>query len=118
MSGNTFIQDIRAKAAKKRLKVAFPDAEDVRTIQAALTLEAEKIAVPVLVGKAEAIRKIAGQLDRDFVAVVRFQGAATLWRVLCWITAGMTVLSGLHYTYIGLHTLQTGYGNRPKTGAE
>jgi phosphate acetyltransferase len=60
MSGNTFIQDIRTKAAKKHLRVAFPDAEDVRTIQAALTLEAEKIAVPVLVGKTEAIRKIAG----------------------------------------------------------
>ena len=60
MSGNTFIQDIRTKAAAKRLRVAFPDAEDVRTIQAALTLEAEKIAVPVLVGKSEAIRKIAG----------------------------------------------------------
>jgi cardiolipin synthase len=49
---------------------------------------------------------------------VRFQDAATLWRVLCWITAGMTVLSGLHYTYIGLHTLQTGYGNQPKNGPE
>jgi cardiolipin synthase (CMP-forming) len=49
---------------------------------------------------------------------VQVQGAANLWRILCWITAGMTVLSGLHYTYIGLHTLQTGYGNRPKTGAD
>jgi cardiolipin synthase len=49
---------------------------------------------------------------------LQFQGAAALWRVLCWITAGMTVLSGLHYTYIGLHTLQTGYGNRPPNGAE
>ena len=28
---NTFIQDIRAKAAKKYLTVAFSDAEDVRT---------------------------------------------------------------------------------------
>lgn len=45
---------------------------------------------------------------------LRFQGAATLWRILCWTTAGMTVLSGLHYTYIGLHTLQTGYGDRSK----
>jgi len=49
---------------------------------------------------------------------VRFQGAATLWRILCWTTAGMTVLSGLHYTYIGLHTLQTGYGDRSKTNSE
>ena len=42
MSGNTFIQDIRAKAAKKHLRVAFPDAEDVRTIQAALTSGSRK----------------------------------------------------------------------------
>jgi len=72
MSGNTFIQDIRAKAAGKRLRVAFPDAEDARTIQAALTLEAEKIAVPVLVGKAEAIRKIAGDsaLSLDGIEIV------------------------------------------------
>jgi cardiolipin synthase len=49
---------------------------------------------------------------------VRFQGAATLWRILCWTTAGVTVLSGLHYTYIGLHTLQTGYGNRSKNEPE
>ena len=60
MSGNTFIQDIRKKASARHLRVAFPDAEDVRTLKAALTLRAEKIAVPVLVGKAEAIRKIAG----------------------------------------------------------
>lgn len=49
---------------------------------------------------------------------LRFQGAALMWRMLCWATAGMTVLSGLHYTYIGLHTLQTGYGNRSQNGAE
>jgi len=29
-------------------------------------------------------------------------------------TAVMTVLSGLHYTYIGLHILQTGYGDQSK----
>ena len=57
MSENTFIRDIRAKAAKKRLRVALPDAEDVRTVQAALTLEAEGIAVPVLVGNPAAIAK-------------------------------------------------------------
>jgi phosphate acetyltransferase len=59
MSGNTFIRDIRTKAAAKNLRVAFPDAEDVRTIKAALTLKSEKIAVPLLVGNPAAIRKIA-----------------------------------------------------------
>jgi phosphate acetyltransferase len=55
----TFIQDIRDKAAKKCLKVAFPDAEDARTLKAALTLKEKKIAEPRLVGPADAIRKIA-----------------------------------------------------------
>lgn len=56
---NTFIRDIRAKAAEKFLKVAFPDAEDVRTLKAALALRDQKIAEPRLVGPAGAIRQIA-----------------------------------------------------------
>jgi cardiolipin synthase len=44
----------------------------------------------------------------------QFLAAASVWRVLCWATAGMTVLSGLHYTYLGLNILQTGYGDRAK----
>lgn len=30
---------------------------------------------------------------------------------LFWGTAAITVLSGLHYTYVGLHILQSGFGN-------
>ena len=56
---NTFIQDIRDKAAKKFLRVAFPDAEDARTLKAALTLKDKKIAEPWLVGNKAAIEKIA-----------------------------------------------------------
>jgi phosphate acetyltransferase len=65
MSGNTFIQDIRTKAAARNLRVAFPDAEDARTVQAALSLKAGKIAVPLLVGNPDAIRKIAGDAKLD-----------------------------------------------------
>jgi len=57
--GNTFVQDIRHKAAKKNLRVAFPDAEDVRTLKAALALRDQKIAQPRLVGNPVAILKIA-----------------------------------------------------------
>jgi len=56
---NTFIQDIRDKAAKKFLRIAFPDAEDARTLKAALTLKDKKIAQPWLVGNKTAIEKIA-----------------------------------------------------------
>ena len=69
---NTFIQDIRAKAAKKFLTVAFPDAEDVRTLKAALALREAKIAKPWLVGNAAAIGKLARDngLSLDGIPVV------------------------------------------------
>ena len=57
----TFIQDIRAKAAAKNLRVAFPDAEDIRTLKAARILADAKIAQPVLVGDPSAIAEIAGE---------------------------------------------------------
>ena len=56
---NTFISDIRQKAAKKFLRIAFPDAEDVRALKAALILKDNKIAEPWLVGNTAAIEKIA-----------------------------------------------------------
>ena len=72
MSGNTFIQDIRIKASQRYLRVAFPDAEDARTLKAALTLKAEKIAVPMLVGNPDALLKIAGDngLNLDGIEIV------------------------------------------------
>ncbi len=33
---------------------------------------------------------------------------------LCWIAVVLTVLSGLHYTWIGLHLLQSGFANAAK----
>jgi cardiolipin synthase (CMP-forming) len=47
-----------------------------------------------------------------------FSGAEMLLMVLGWLTAGMTVLSGLHYTYLGLHILQTGYAAQQKKDAD
>jgi phosphate acetyltransferase len=59
MTGNTFIPDIREKARKKHIPVAFPDAEDIRTLKAALMLKDQKIAEPWLVGNPDAILKVA-----------------------------------------------------------
>jgi len=47
-----------------------------------------------------------------------FSGVQTLQLALGWMTAGMTVLSGLHYTYLGLNILQTGYGAQTKKDAD
>jgi cardiolipin synthase len=41
-------------------------------------------------------------------------GIAGALPVFYWATFVITVLSGLHYTYIGLHILQTGFGNGGK----
>ncbi len=61
MSGSNFVKEIREKAAKKYLKIAFPDAEDVRTLKASRTIIEEKIGVPILVGNPENIKKIAAE---------------------------------------------------------
>jgi cardiolipin synthase (CMP-forming) len=49
------------------------------------------------------------------VALLQFQiPTAGFLRFLCWATGAMTVLSGLHYTYTGLNTLQTGFDARSR----
>ena len=67
--GNTFIHDIRTRAASKSLRVAFPDAEDVRTLQAALVLKQDGIAHPVLVGPAAGIARVADENKLDLAGI-------------------------------------------------
>jgi cardiolipin synthase len=43
-----------------------------------------------------------------------FAGAAVVKQTLYWTTITMTILSGLHYTYLGLTILQAGFGNNSK----
>lgn len=59
MSQNPFINNMRNKAKSVNALVAFPDAEDLRTLQASEFLLKEKIAVPVLVGNPENINSVA-----------------------------------------------------------
>lgn len=61
MSGSNFVKSIREKAAKKFLKIAFPDAQDVRTLKASRILIEEKIAAPILVANPDNIKKIAAE---------------------------------------------------------
>ena len=80
MTDNRFTTDIRAKAAQRRLAVAFPDAEDVRTLNAAATLVNLKIGRPSLVGNGHAIRELAKGhgVALDHVAIV--DPADSEWR--------------------------------------
>lgn len=59
MGSNDFIHSIREKAAARNFRVAFPDAEDVRTLAAARMMIQERTGIPVLVGPADSIRSLA-----------------------------------------------------------
>ncbi len=78
MDGNEFIKSIREKTSKRNLKVAFPDAEDVRTIIASRTLIDNKIATPILAGSKEKISKIASEnnLKVDDIEIIEPQSSS------------------------------------------
>jgi phosphate acetyltransferase len=59
MSELKFTELMRQKASKLNLKVAFPDAEDIRTINTSIILRDQKIAHPILVGNFGNITKLA-----------------------------------------------------------
>lgn len=65
MSINPFINQIRTKAKEVNCKVAFPDAEDERTLQAASFLLKESMAIPVLIGNQDKITAIANEKNID-----------------------------------------------------
>ncbi|MEN3026640.1 MAG: phosphate acetyltransferase [Chlorobiota bacterium] len=54
-----FLQQLHARAAALRRRIAFPDAEDERTLRAARYLRDQGIVEPLLVGHAEAIHRVA-----------------------------------------------------------
>ncbi len=80
MTENRFIADIRSKAARRNLTVAFPDAEDARTLNAAATLVRLNLGRPVLVGNESAVRQLATNhgVALDGVAIV--DPATSPWR--------------------------------------
>ncbi|MFH1049881.1 MAG: phosphate acetyltransferase [bacterium] len=66
---NEFINSIRSKAKNRNYTVAFPDADDVRTLRASLVLMNEKISQPVLVGNPEKIVKVANVNHLDISGI-------------------------------------------------
>lgn len=72
MSQIPFITETRNKAKAVNAIVAFPDAEDLRSIEASRYLADEKIARPMLVGNEENIQKIAAEkgISLDGIQVV------------------------------------------------
>ncbi len=61
MGNDTFIDKIREKASTANHRVAFPDSQDIRAIQAARILVDSKIARPFLIGDRQSIQTQASQ---------------------------------------------------------
>ena len=79
MPENAFITTVRASAARRCFTVAFPDAEDARVLKAARLLRDQRIAEPVLVGAAAAIRTVASGAGIDLAGVEIVDPAASPW---------------------------------------
>ncbi len=80
MSDNSFITGIHANARHRNLKAALPDAEDVRVLQAAVTLRDERIAQPVLVGREAKIRELAAANQVDLRGIDVADPLTSPWR--------------------------------------
>jgi phosphate acetyltransferase len=76
---NPFIENVRAKAATRHLKVAFPDAEDIRVLKAAVVVRDQRLAQPVLVGPEPAIRALAAGQQVDLSGIDIMDPAASPW---------------------------------------
>lgn len=59
MSNSAIVESIYRKARDKKRVILFPDAEDIRVLQAAEILYNESIAIPVLVGNTNKIEQLA-----------------------------------------------------------
>ena len=64
---SAFTDGIARRAAEVRRRIVFPEGHDPRTITAAIRLRDEKLAVPVVLGPREAVRRgfAAAGADRE-----------------------------------------------------
>ncbi len=58
-----FIEEMKKKAGQNRKTIVLPEAEDIRTLQAAAQILKEDFADLILIGKEEDVKKLAGDLD-------------------------------------------------------
>lgn len=65
-----FIDTIKERAKQNRKTIVLPEAEDIRTLQAAAKIQAEDIADLILIGKETDIKNLAGDLDISKVKIV------------------------------------------------
>ena len=65
-----FIDEIKARAKANRKTIVLPEAEDLRTLQAAAQIQAEDIADVVLIGKEADIAKLGEGLDFSKATII------------------------------------------------
>lgn len=75
MAVNPFITDVRTKAKEVYKTVVFPDGEDLRSIEAAIFLNNEKIAKAGLIGDVDKINQLAKDNNFDISGVDIYEPA-------------------------------------------
>jgi len=70
------IDDIRRRATEAKARIVFPDAVDIRTLDAALELQSTGICEPILVGRAIDILDLAEEHDRSIDDIPIIEPAA------------------------------------------
>lgn len=114
----SFIDEIKMRARQNRKTIVLPEAEDIRTIQAAAQIQQEDIADLVLIGKEEEVKKLAQGLDISKVKIVDPETDANFDKyvevlVECRKSKGMTKeeaekILKTSYTYYGVVMVKAG----------
>ncbi|MBO4411129.1 MAG: phosphate acetyltransferase, partial [Lachnospiraceae bacterium] len=65
----TFLESVKAKARENLRTIVFPEGDEKRTVQAAAILKKEGLALPVLIGNPESIRKAAEATGADLSGI-------------------------------------------------
>ncbi|MDX6768869.1 MAG: phosphate acetyltransferase [Elusimicrobiota bacterium] len=68
-SSRDVVADIRRKAAALNKRIVLPEGEEKRTIKAAAFLKKNALCVPVLLGRAETVKKVAAENGADLTGV-------------------------------------------------
>lgn len=65
-----FIDEIKEKARQNKKTIVLPEAEDIRTLQAAAQIQKEDTANLILIGKEADVKELAGDLDISKAKIV------------------------------------------------
>lgn len=123
----SFIEGIKERARQNRKTIVLPEAEDIRTLQAAAKVQKEDTADLILIGKEDDVKKLAGDLDISKVKIVDPATDPNFGKyvdvlVECRKNKGMTkeeaekILS-TNYTYYGVVMVKAGDADGMVSGA-